>query len=323
MRLAGAAVARVLMLLAAALLIIASASAGENNTVTPHDEVRALVKAARQLPMHDPKKEQLYRAALKLSPSDPQALFNLALLLQTSGEYREAARRYREVLKQNPADALAHYNLANVLLAADNPDTWQRAAWHFRRFLFYVDHGEKFDKAKAALNGLESNLAALYAPYRDKHYSRDQLTDRLSRIEPADTVRGSSKYDGPRLPLMLNFAVQSATLTPAAKQQLDDIAAVLSIPALSEDRIQIEGYTDSREHPEFETRLRYARQRADAVRQYLLHAHKLKSERFTIKAFADLEVISPNNTPEGRAANRRVELYNLSRGSKVTAPLYH
>ncbi len=74
----------------------------------------------------------------------------------------EAARRYREVLQQDPADALAHYNLANVLLAAENPGSWQLSAWHFRRFMFYVDHGARYDKAEAALSGLESNLAALH-----------------------------------------------------------------------------------------------------------------------------------------------------------------
>lgn len=309
---------------ATSLLGVMPVSAEETRVIDNRNEVKALVEAARQLPAQDMEKERLYRTALKLSPSDPKVLFNLALLLQQKGNYTEAIQRYRGVLKQNPADAIAHYNLANVLLALDDADTWQSSAWHFRQFMSYTDKGgERADKARDVLNRLESNLAALYSPYRKDSYSRDQLIDRLSRVEPADTVRGNSKYDGPRIPLMLNFAARSAELTPAAKQKLDDIAAVLKVSTLHNDRIQIEGYTDSHEHPEFEQRMQYAQKRAERVRQYLQQEHNLPAGRFTVKALADLEIISANNTPDGRAANRRVELYNLSTGRKVIAPLHN
>ena len=312
----------VFALLLTSLSALAQTDADKTGTLPTAGRVATLIDAARQLPARNPEKERLYREALALAPAHPQVLFNLALVLQANGKYTQAIPLYRQVLKQNPADAMAHYNLANVLLALDDPATWQRSAWHFRQFLFYGKDDEHADKARASLDALESNLATRYSAYRDKHYSKIQLIDKLTRIEPAETVRGNSRYDGPRIPLMLKFAVQSADLTPAAKQQLDDIAAALKVPALHNDRIQIEGYTDSHEHPEFEQRLHYARLRAERVRQYLQRVHKLPAERFTIRAFADLEIISANNTPEGRAANRRVELYNLSKGRKLPAPLY-
>ncbi len=285
------------------------------------NDVQTLVDTARHLPVNDPQKERLYRKALKHSPSNPQVLFNLALLLQAKGKYVDAIPLYQNVLKQDSTDAIAHYNLANVMLALNDPARWQACAWHFRQFLFYGKKAEQYNKAQKTLNTLESNLAALYSSYRKKNYSRDQLVSILEKPGSLDSVRGSSKYDGPRLPLMLNFSAQSAELTPAAKQQLDQLAAALTIPALRNDRIQIEGYTDSHEHPEFEQRLRYAKQRAEQVRAYLEKKHKLSAQRFSIKAVADLEIISANNTPEGRAANRRVELYNLSKGKKIPAPL--
>ncbi len=291
------------------------AIASENN-------LQALVDAARRLPVNDPEKERLYRDALKRSPANPQVLFNLALLLQANARYADAIPFYQDVLKQDPADALAHYNLANVMLALDDPSLWQACAWHFRQFMEYAKKDVRYNQAKKSLNTLEENLAALYSGYRNKHYSHAQLASILGQIDTTDSVRGNSKYDGPRLPLMLNFAPQSATLTPLAKQKLDEVAAALKIPALNSDRIQIEGYTDSHEHPEFKQRLRYARQRAEQVKAYLENKHHLSAERFSIKAVADLEIISANNTPEGRAANRRVELYNLGKGKKVAAPLY-
>ncbi len=289
--------------------------------IASENDVQILVDTARSLPVNAPEKERLYREALKHAPSNPQALFNLALILQAKGKYAEAISLYKNVLKQNSTDALAHYNLANVMLALNDSSLWQACAWHFRQFIFYGKKGEQYNKAQKSLNTLESNLAALYSSYRNKNYSRDQLANILGQIGSSDSVRGNSKYDGPRLPLMLNFSAQSAELTPAAKQQLDQLAAALTIPALRNDRIQIEGYTDSYEHPEFEQRLRYAKQRAEQVRSYLENKHHLSAERFTIKALADLEIISANNTPEGRAANRRVELYNLGQGKKIAAPL--
>jgi len=285
-------------------------------------DTRALIDTARHLPDHAPEKERLYRKALALSPSDPQALFNLALLLQNNKRYAAAIPLYREVVKQDPTDAIAHYNLANILIARGDPGDWQASAWHLRQALAYSDDRQRIKRAATSLRQLESNLALLYSPYRNARYSRAQLADMLVRPDTAERVRGNSKYDGPRIPLMLNFAAQSDELTPAARQKLDDIAAILKMPALQNERIQIEGYTDSREHPEFEQRMRYAKQRAERVRQYLQEVHHLPAERFTTRAFADLEIISTNNTPQGRAANRRVELYNLSKGRKVPTPLY-
>ena len=286
------------------------------------DDIEALIDSARSLPAQAPEKERRYRSVLELSPSNPRALFNLALLLQANRRYAEAVPLYREVLEQNPADGIAHYNLANVLIALDDPGNWQSSAWHLRQAIFYTDNIQRIEKANAALDRLESNLDALYTPYRTTHYSSSQLINILDRIDPVNTVRGNSKYDGPRIPLMLNFSPQSDALTPTARKKLDAIAAILKSPELQDARIQIEGYTDSHEHPEFEQRMRYARQRAERVRQYFLQQHKLPAGRFTIRAFADLEIISANNTPEGRAANRRVELYNPDRGRKIPAPLH-
>lgn len=288
-----------------------------------NNDVEAMIATARALPVENPEKERLYRSALKRAPADPRILFNLALLLQAKGNYTQATQLYHKLLAIKPGDAVAHYNLANVLLARNDQALWQQAAWHLRQCLFYSDDKLRSRKSRQLLNSLERNLATLYAGYRQRHYSASELQAMLLRVLPDDAVRGASRYDGPRVPLMLNFATQSAMLTPAAKQQLDEVAVVLKIPALRADRIQIEGYTDSHEYPDFQQRQRCARLRAQRVRDYLVATHHLKPERFTIKAFADLEIISANNTPKGRAQNRRVELYNLGKGRKLSAPLHH
>ncbi len=79
------------------LLGIMPASAVETGMMSNRNEVKALVEAARQLPVQDPGKERLYRTALKPSPSDPRVLFNLALLLQRKGNYTESIQHYQDV----------------------------------------------------------------------------------------------------------------------------------------------------------------------------------------------------------------------------------
>lgn len=292
----------------------------EHTTKRPLKKVENLLREAH-VTTSPQEKERIYREVLQLSPDHPKAMFNLALLLQSKKQYNESIQLYEKLLTLNSKDALAHYNLANVLLAARRNTAWQASAWHLRQYLQFNSKITRNSTAITILSKLESNLSTLYGPVRSATYSESELLAILSRIKPADLVRGNSKYDGPRLPLMLNFSPQSATLTPAAKRKLDTLAAVLKLPVLGKDIIRIEGYTDSRELPDFKQRLQVAQQRAQNVLDYLVQAHQLPANRFKLKAFADLEIISTNDTVEGRAANRRVELYNISRGGKIIAPL--
>ncbi len=109
-------------------------------------------------------------------------LFNIALLLQEKGKYADAVHFYQDVLKQDPADAVVHYNFANLMLAQDNPCLWQACAWYFRQFMAYAKKDARYNQAGKSLNTLESNLAALYSGYQNKHYSHDPLVSILLTV---------------------------------------------------------------------------------------------------------------------------------------------
>jgi outer membrane protein OmpA-like peptidoglycan-associated protein len=100
------------------------------------------------------------------------------------------------------------------------------------------------------------------------------------------------------------FVSGKAELLPIAQQKLNDVAEALK-QTEDEKAIKIEGYTDSRGSDE--TNLKLSQQRAEAVRSYLV-ARGVKPERVTAEGKGEQNPIASNDTAEGRANNRRVEI---------------
>ena len=99
------------------------------------------------------------------------------------------------------------------------------------------------------------------------------------------------------------FPSGSSTILPASKAQLDEIAA-----ALAADRaltLNIVGHTDNMGNPAANQVL--SEQRAAAVRDYLVQAGT-QAARLTAAGAGDTQPIAGNDSPQGRAQNRRVEL---------------
>lgn len=69
--------------------------------------------------------------------------------------------------------------------------------------------------------------------------------------------------------------------------------------------ILIEGHTDSAGSDEYNLAL--SQRRAESVAQYLI-AQGIDASRFTVKWYGESQPRADNSTPEGKAANRRVEL---------------
>ena len=100
----------------------------------------------------------------------------------------------------------------------------------------------------------------------------------------------------------INFATGSAKILPTSYTVLDQAVAVLKqFPQL---RLRIEGHTDNVGKPEDNKKLSQAR--ADAVRAYLV-SKGVANDRFEAAGFGDTRPVQDNKTPEGRAANRRIE----------------
>ncbi|MHC8335416.1 OmpA family protein [Pseudomonas sp. LB3P25] len=100
------------------------------------------------------------------------------------------------------------------------------------------------------------------------------------------------------------FAYNQADLTPAAKSQLDSLMPKLqSADVVS---IKVIGHTDSEGTDAYNQAL--SERRASSVAAYLL-SQGLAPNKLTSEGKGESQPVADNETEEGRAKNRRVELY--------------
>jgi outer membrane protein OmpA-like peptidoglycan-associated protein len=102
----------------------------------------------------------------------------------------------------------------------------------------------------------------------------------------------------------LLFSSDSAVLKPAAVEQLARLGDILA--RYPDDRIRIEGHTDSTGSPAYDEEL--SLRRAQAVRD-VLASRGVNPRQMLVAGAGAARPIADNSTPEGRAQNRRVEVY--------------
>lgn len=99
------------------------------------------------------------------------------------------------------------------------------------------------------------------------------------------------------------FSSGSANLYPGGRDKLRQLAAVLN--RYPRETIQIVGHTDSRGTEESNDVL--SRRRAQAVADELI-ANGVSASRISTRGVGESQPIATNDTPEGRAQNRRVDI---------------
>ncbi len=103
------------------------------------------------------------------------------------------------------------------------------------------------------------------------------------------------------------FDTGKATIQPASAKTLQEIATLLTEhPDL---QLLIEGHTDNTGG--FETNRALSKERAAAVKTYLVENHGIDGARLKIIGLGATQPAASNDTEQGRAENRRVELVKL------------
>jgi outer membrane protein OmpA-like peptidoglycan-associated protein len=153
---------------------------------------------------------------------------------------------------------------------------------------------------------IAGQMDELYAIAAEARRTVTVVNERVSALDDYDVVET----------VAVNFQVNSAVLSPTARQQLDTLAAkALAAKGYS---IEVAGHTDSTGSEGKNFRL--SRERADAVVRYLAITHKIDQRRFvTPVGYGKTGAVADNSTAAGRAQNRRVEVkLMLNRGINQT-----
>jgi OOP family OmpA-OmpF porin len=112
-----------------------------------------------------------------------------------------------------------------------------------------------------------------------------------------------------RLELYVNFKSGSATIMDESKPLLNDVGDVLA--KWSDVQVEISGHTDAQGSDE--SNMKLSQKRAEAVRDYLLQTFSgISASRLVAKGYGESMPIAPNDTKEGMAKNRRVEVKVLN-----------
>lgn len=160
----------------------------------------------------------------------------------------------------------------------------------------------KKDRAKgAAIGAALGGGAGYYFDYQEK-ILREKLQGTgvsVTRLE-----NGGIQLN---MPGNVSFPTSEYQLLPSFYDTLDSVAIVLK--EYSKTAIQVTGHTDSTGSFEYNQKL--SEQRAASVKNYLI-SQGVASSRLHSNGYGPRYPIASNSTPDGRAANRRVEIQILN-----------
>ncbi|MGR2736881.1 OmpA family protein [Billgrantia sp. Q4P2] len=122
---------------------------------------------------------------------------------------------------------------------------------------------------------------------------------------PAPEPAPVTEFEPVTLDSEVTFAFDSAEIRPGAHQTLDQVARTLR--ENQNLRVRIEGHTDSVGSAQYNQGL--SQRRADSVRDFLV-SRGIAENRMTTRGFGEERPVATNETDEGRAQNRRVEILN-------------
>ena len=160
----------------------------------------------------------------------------------------------------------------------------------------------------AALTRSKNDLATQQATNAAQKLALEDAEKRAKQAQADLAKFASVKQEARGMVITLSgsvlFESAKSELLPAAQMKLNEVATALT----REDPLSkmiIEGHTDSQGQPAYNQEL--SQRRAESVRVYLV-SRGIAADRITAQGFGPTRSIADNNSPEGRANNRRVEI---------------
>jgi OmpA-OmpF porin, OOP family len=173
----------------------------------------------------------------------------------------------------------------------------------------YFDHA-RYTLMKRSANGADVYAAILTGEDKGRTTAFVQVVEVKAMEGDKVQVMNSSDLDqaiartGKVAVYGLLFDYDKAALKPESKPTLDEIAKLLT--SKPELRLNIVGHTDNRGTAEYNLDL--SSRRAQSVMRALTQDYAITADRLTASGAGLTMPVAPNDTEDGRAKNRRVEL---------------
>lgn len=303
------------LLLIPALILAALLACGSPNlsarTNREREEARRQVAEALADRTSAERRAELFRQAQVVDPI--YAACGEGARQGAQGKFAEAAESFRACRDGDPGLIAAHQAWAEALIRARGRPAYAEVLVHLRQLVANQKRATpgEIQPIEDLITDLEDLLSDDFFLDGPREWTEEELLEILTR-----RVRGTSRYDGPRVPLWLDFLHGDTYLGQPAREDLRVVANTLKKGLFADAIIQIEGYADSREGGSEAAREKLALQRAQAVRDFLVELG-VPPERLKVVSRGEKHPIASNETEEGRKTNRRVELYNLETKQQI------
>lgn len=178
---------------------------------------------------------------------------------------------------------------------------------------------DQTEEAMQRLSGELDELAAVANLARGGAKAAQDAADRALAGVTATNARISALDDYvSQQAAMVNFGFGRDELTPEARIVLDDLAK--KIQPIKGYVVEVTGFADAIGSDEHNQEL--SERRAETVVRYLVENNNIPLRRIVVPfGYGEARAVSENNTREGRARNRRVEVKVLvNRGLTQTEP---
>jgi outer membrane protein OmpA-like peptidoglycan-associated protein len=161
-----------------------------------------------------------------------------------------------------------------------------------------------WDNLSSARKEIASSKAELDAEKQARLKAEQSAAAAMASLSKIAQVKEEQRGVVITLDGQVLFVTGKAELLPIARDRLNEVAK--SLKELDDDKlVSIEGFTDARGADDMNLKL--SQDRANAVRDYLA-SQGVKPQKLRAIGRGEASPVASNDTPEGRANNRRVEI---------------
>jgi len=171
---------------------------------------------------------------------------------------------------------------------------------------FYIISDAQGSRAEKAVTDMaKANSCSRVIPFDAFIQNPNYISGALYLVKSSEEVvtMTEQKLSGVRIDnIMFNFNLTD--IRPEFEAELNELGKFLQQNPTA--YAVIAGFTDNVGSPDYNTDLSY--RRAQSVADYLMNNFNITPERLVMSWYGLLNPVASNDTPEGRALNRRVEL---------------